>query len=171
MPRYYKKLVAAASVIVTAGAVAVSGLAAASASPTTRPSVTGTEHFQLMSTSPTSNRAPVIARGSVFTAGGVDIQGNTTDTVKFPHGTFKIRHSPGHGSQSFNPRTCLLSVNLRGTYRLGHGTGKFKGISGHGRYHLVILAIAAKNASGKCSRARPPRVFQQLIQAQGPVTL
>ena len=171
MPRYYKKLVAAASVIVTAGAVAVSGLAAASASPTVRPSVTGTEHFQLMTTSPTSNRATVIARGSVFTAGGVDIQGSTTDTIKFPGGTFKIKHSPGTGPQSFNPKTCLLTVNQRGTYRVGHGTGKYKGISGHGKYHVLILAIAARNANGKCSQTKPPRVFQQLIQAHGPVTL
>jgi hypothetical protein len=171
MPRYYKKLAAAASVIVTAGAVAVSGLAAASASPAVTPAVSGTEHFQLMTTSPTSNRSTIIGRGSVFTAGGVDIAGNTTDTVKFPGGTFKIRHSPGKGPQSFNPRTCLLTINQHGTYRLGHGTGKFKGISGHGRYHLLILAIAARNARGKCSQTKPPRVWQQVIQAQGPVTL
>ncbi len=171
MPRYYRKLVAAASVIVTAAALAVSGLAAASASPTARPSVTGTEHFQIMSTSAASNKASLIGHGSVFTAGGVDIQGNTTDTARFPNGTFKIHHSPGTGPQSFNPRTCLLTVNQHGTYRLGHGTGKYKGISGHGKYHVHILAIAARNANGKCSQTKPPRVFQLLIQAKGPVTL
>jgi hypothetical protein len=171
MPRYYKKLVAAATVIVTAGAVAVSGLAAASASPTTRPSVTGTEHFQLMTTSATSNKATIIGHGSVFTAGGVDVQGNTTDTARFPNGTFKIHHSPGHGPQTFNKRTCLLTINQRGTYTLDHGTGHFKGISGHGKYHVLILAIGARNANHKCSQRKPPRVFQQVIQAQGPVTL
>jgi hypothetical protein len=168
MPGYYKKLLATASVIVTTGAVAFGGLAAASASTTARPNVTGIEHFQIMTTSATSNQASFIARG-VFTTGGVDIQGNTTDLVKVPGGTFKIRHSQGHGSQTFNPRTCLLSLNLHGTYRLRHGTGRFAGIRGHGRYQLRILAIGARNANGKCSQRKPPVTFQQVIVAKGPV--
>lgn len=170
MARYYKKLLAAASVIVTAGAVAVSGVAAAGASPVVRPSVSGTEHFQLMSTSATSNRASIIAHGSVFTAGGVDIQGNTTDTARFSNGTFKIRHSPGHGPQTFNPITCLLTINQHGTYRLSHGTGHFAGISGHGKYKLHILAVA-RRVNGHCSMSKPPKVFQQIVTAQGPVHL
>jgi hypothetical protein len=171
MPSYYKKLLAAASVIVTAGAVAIGGVAAASASPTVVPSVSGIQHFQLMTTSATSNRASVIAHGAVFTAGGVDIQGNKVDTVKFPGGTFRIRHSAGHGPQSFNPRTCLLTVTQRGTYRLSHGTGKFKGISGHGRYLVRILAVGPRNAKGKCSMSKAPTAFQQIINAQGPAHL
>ncbi len=171
MASYYKKLLAAASVIVTAGAVAIGGVAAASASPAVRPSVSGTQHFQLMTTSATSNRASVIAHGAVFTAGGVDIQGNKVDTVRFPGGTFRIRHSAGHGPQSFNPRTCLLTVTQRGTYRLSHGTGKFRGIGGHGRYLARILAVGARNASGKCSMSKPPTTFQQIITAQGPAHL
>jgi hypothetical protein len=171
MSKHYKKLVAAASVIVTAGAVALSGLAAASASPAVTPAVSGTEHFQLMTTSATSNRSSIIARGPVFTGGGVDIQGNTADLVKFPNGTFKIRHSSGRGPQTFDPRTCLLTISLHGTYKLGHGTGHFKGISGHGKYQLRILAIGARNARGKCTQRKPPRVFQQIITAKGPAHL
>jgi hypothetical protein len=171
MASYYKKLLAAASVIVTAGAVAIGGVAAASASPTVVPSVSGTQHFQLMTTSATSNRASIIAHGAVFTAGGVDIQGNKTDLVKFPGGTFRIRHSAGRGPQHFNPRTCLIQISQHGTYRLFHGTGRFKGISGHGKYHFTILAVGARNAKGQCSQTKPPTAFQQIITAQGPAHL
>jgi hypothetical protein len=171
MASYYKRLLAAASVIVTAGAVAVGGVAAANASPTVVPSVSGTQHFQLMTTSATSNRASIIAHGAVFTAGGVDIQGNKVDLVKFPGGTFRIRHSAGRGPQHFNPRTCLIQISQHGTYRLSHGTGRFKGISGHGKYHFTILAVGARNAKGQCSQTKAPKSFQQIITAQGPAHL
>jgi len=173
MSRYYKKLLAVASVIVTAGAAAISGLAAASASPAAGPSVSGTEHFQLMTTSATSSKASIIAHGAVFTAGGVDIEGNKTDTIKFPGGTFRIKHSASHGPSHFNPKTCLITIRQHGTYTLGHGTGKFAGIGGHGKYKFTILAVGARNAKGNCSsnQKKPPVTFQQVIEAQGPAHL
>src|SRR5450755_319962 len=75
MLKYPKQLLAVAGVIVTAGTVALTGLTAASASPaaaraahpaarTARPAVraaiSGAEHFQLMTTSVTSDKATVI---------------------------------------------------------------------------------------------------------------
>jgi hypothetical protein len=110
----------------------------------------------------------VIARG-VFTAPATDIMGNRTDTFKFSNGSFRVRHSPGHGPQSFNPRTCLVKVSQHGTYKLSHGTGKYAGIKGHGRYHVTVLAIGARNANGKCSQRKAPVAFQQIIKASGPV--
>src|ERR1022692_1384245 len=95
MRTYRTKLFAAASVVVAAGTVAVSGLAPASASPAAKPaaslSASGTEHFQIMTTSETARKTHVIADG-VFTAGGADVSGNKTDTIMFSGGTFKIRH-------------------------------------------------------------------------------
>ena len=112
----------------------------------------------------------MIAHG-VFTAGGVDITtSNTTDTFKFPNGTIKVRHSPGTGPQSFNPRTCLITVHQHGTYTLLGGTGKYAGISGHGRYRLDILAVAARS-HGKCNQNKPPAAFELIIRASGPVHL
>ena len=108
------------------------------------------------------------ARG-VFTAPATDIMGNRTDTFKFSNGSFRVRHSPGHGPQSFNPRTCLVKVSQHGTYKLSHGTGKYAGIKGHGRYHVTVLAIGARNANGKCSQRKAPVAFQQIIKASGPV--
>jgi hypothetical protein len=178
MRTYRTKLFAAASVVVAAGTVAVSGLAPASASPAAKPaakpaaslSASGTEHFQIMTTSETARKTHVIADG-VFTAGGADVSGNKTDTIMFSGGTFKIRHFAGHGTQSFDPATCLLTIKLHGTYKLKDGTGTYAGISGHGRYHLRILSVAARNSNGKCSQQEQPAAFEQIIRAQGPVHL
>jgi len=176
MGTYRNKLFAAASVVVAAGTVAVSGLAPASASqaassvakPAASLSASGTEHFQLVTASTTFHRVRVIADG-VFTASGVDIISNTSDTLTFRGGAFRLIHSPGHGKQSFDPRTCLLTVKQHGTYRLSHGTGSYAGIRGHGRYVLSLLAIAARNPKGNCSQTMQPVASQQIIRAHGPV--
>lgn len=155
------------AVVLSAATVAVLGGGTALASRT--PAVSGTEHLQLMTTSATSNKASVIVTG-VFTAGGIDIQGSKVDTVKFGNGSFRIAHSNGKGPQKFNPATCLVTVQLRGTYKLSHGTGAYKGISGHGRYVANVMLVGAK-VKGKCSQKAPPVAFQQVIKASGPVRL
>jgi len=158
-----------AAVIGAVSVTAVLGgasLAAASA----RTAVSGTEHFQLMTTSATSKTSSIIATG-VFTAGGTSTDtSNTTATVKFPNGTFVITHSKGTGTQSFNPKTCLLKANLKGTYKLGSGTGAYAHLSGSGTFQVSILSVGAKSG-GKCSQKLPPVAFQQVIRAAGPVHL
>jgi hypothetical protein len=168
MLKYRNKLLAGAAAVAASTAIAAAGITAATAAP--RPAVSGTEHFQLMSTSATSKTSSLIATG-VFTAGGTDTRTtNSTDTVTFPTGTFVITHSKGTGTQSFNPKTCLLTVNMKGTYKLGSGTGAYANISGNGTYQLSILAVGAKSG-GTCSRTLPPPTFQQVIRASGPVSL
>ena len=171
MRKNHRRVLAAAGSMLAAGAIALSGIAAAAAAPhTARAGTSGLERFQFMSTSATSTKTTVIARG-VFTAGGVDITtSNTTDTFKFPNGTIKVRHSPGTGPQSFNRQTCLITVHQHGTYTLVSGTGKYAGISGHGRYRLDILAVAARS-HGKCDQNKPPAAFELIIRASGPVHL
>jgi hypothetical protein len=156
---------AAIGMVSVAAVLGGTGLAAAS----TTPAASGIEHFQFVNDSATSTTPSVIASGK-FTAGGVDIQGAGTDTLKLPGGTFKLRHSPGTGKQSSNPRTCLATIHLHGTYTLGHGTGRYAGISGHGTYKASILAIGQK-VHGTCSRSRPPAASQLIINASGPVSL
>jgi hypothetical protein len=165
MLKVRNRLLGAAGAVVAAGAIAVSGVAAAGA----HTSASGTEQFQLMSTSATSSTSSIIARG-VFTAGGVDHAGNKVDTAVFPGGSFKIAHSKGTGTQSFNPKTCLMTVNQHGTYKLSGGTGKYAGISGSGKYQVSILAVAPRSG-GTCSKTKPPVAFQQIIKASGPVKL
>lgn len=166
---------AAAVVMSAAAAAAVVGLASpAGASPAAARGpavVTGTEHFQGMLTSGTATVYPVIAYG-VFTAGGTDheVNGNT-DTFVLPGGTFKVTHSNGTGPESFNPKTCLLTATIHGTFAVSAGTGKYKGISGSGTYVASILAIAARTKSGACSMAAAPVAWQQVIDASGKVKL
>jgi hypothetical protein len=169
MMKLRSKILAGMSVVAVAGAVAAAGLTAASASQAAGSS--GTEYFQLVNAT-VANNAPssIIARG-VFTAGGVDHPGNKVDTVVFPDGTFKIAHSNGTGTPRFNAKTCLTTIALNGTYRLSGGTGTYAGISGHGIYRLNILIVGARNSAGKCSNKLPPTAFQQIIKAQGPVSL
>jgi hypothetical protein len=156
-------VIGAVSVTAVLGGASVAGASA-------RTAVSGTEHFQLMTTSATSKTSSIIATG-VFTAGGTDTRtSSSTATETFPAGTFVITHSKGTGTQSFNPKTCLLTVNLKGTYKLGSGTGAYANISGSGTYQLSILAVAAKSG-GTCSRTLPPTSFQQVIRASGPISL
>lgn len=103
-----KRIIALGSAIAAAGALSWLGVAA-SAAPAARPAVSGTEHFQVVGTSATSNTASVIATG-VFTAGGVDHTGARADTLVFPNGSFKVAHK-GTTTHSFNPKTCLLTVS------------------------------------------------------------
>jgi hypothetical protein len=166
MLKVRSRLLGAAATLVAAGAVAVSGVAAAAA----HTNASGTEQFQIMTTSATSSTASVIARGA-FTAGGVDHEGSkNVATFVFPGGSFKVSHSNGTGPQTFNPKTCLLTISQHGTYKLSGGTGAYAGISGSGKYQLSILAVAARSG-GKCSRTKPPVAFQQIIKASGPVKL
>ena len=132
------------------------------------PAASGTESFQLMSASPTSNTARVIASG-VFTAGGIDRQGSKVDTLVFPNGTFKIAHSRGTGTPKLNPKTCLFSATIHGTIALSGGTGAYQRISGKGSYQFNELAILAKSG-GTCTMTKPPVASQVIIKATASVT-
>lgn len=148
------------------------GLAAASARPAAAHlASSGTERIYLMTTSGTSGKYTAIATG-VFTAGGVDISGNTTDTLKFPGGTFKVRHTGApHGKQALNPKTCLFTANLTASYTISAGTGSYAGISGSGKAALRILGVMARNSKGKCSETLPPKAWEQTITGKGHVKL
>ena len=112
MMQHRTRLLAAASTAVTAAALAVSGLASASAA---TPAAAGTEHFQIMTTS-SSGRTPsaVVATG-VFTAGGLDHSGSKTDTVTFPGGEGPARGlGAGHQGQRTRHPEVARKPRLRG---------------------------------------------------------
>jgi hypothetical protein len=172
MLKQRSRLIGGAGAVVTVAAITVSGVMTASAAPTgARGAVSGTEHFQMMTTSGTGSTGSVIASG-VFTAPAVDHEheATNTSTFTFSNGTILIKHSNGTGTQNFNPKTCLLTINQHGTYKLQSGTGAYAGISGSGTYQLSILAIGA-SSGGKCVQNKPPVAFHQVINASGPVSL
>jgi hypothetical protein len=161
-----KRKAAMAAVLAVPAAATVLWLALpASASPAVSTARTANDHIQLMTTSATSNNLGAIETG-VFTGARVDHSGNTVDTLVFPVGTYKVRHGTGTGTQTLNPKNCLLRVNLHGTDTTFGGTGKFRGISGHGTWQASVLAVYARSG-GKCSTTRVPLAFQEIITGSG----
>jgi hypothetical protein len=162
-----KMIISAITATAAAAVMGGAGLAAAS----THSAVSGPENLQFMTTSATGNPS-VIAHGSVFTAAGVDHENpkTNTGTLVFPNGSVTAKHSAGQGTQSFNRKTCLLTVNFHGTYQITGGTGAYAGITGSGKYQLHILAIGAKSG-GKCTQSQPPVAFHQVINATGTASL
>jgi hypothetical protein len=157
----------AAAAILSSGV----GLAAANASTTAAPAKSGTEHLSLMSTERSGARLVVIASG-LFTAGGVDVSGNTTDKVVLPGGTFKVVHKgQAHViTQKFSPATCLGSFVARAPLTISGGTGKYKGISGSG-HALLHFYFLAKRTRGHCSPNGNPVVQEATITATANVKL
>ena len=95
------------------------------------PAVSGTEHFQLMTTSAASGTFSAIASG-VFTAGGVNHSGNgNVDTLVFPTGSFKLTHK-GTIKQKFNPKTCLLTETEHATITVRAAPGRTPRSAGPG---------------------------------------
>ena len=163
--RRNNRLLGAAVALVAAASLAVTGLTAASAHTS---GVSGTEHFQSMAASATATPV-VIARG-VFTDYGVSHPGAKVDTFVLQQGSFQLAHKVTSVIHHFNPVTCLDQVRLKGTYTVGHGTGKYAGISGSGTLVFSSLAIGPR-VSGKCSMAAPPVALQVILKESGPVSL
>ena len=164
-----KKWIVLASTVATAGIV-VGSLATASASAMT-PAASGTEHFSLMTTSPSASKYVIIASG-VFTAGGVDKAGNTTDTARFANGSFKIHHGGKVKivKEQLNAKTCLEMFVAKAKFTLGGGTGAYKGISGSGTATISGLAIASRS-KGQCNPNANPLHNEETIRATGHVKL
>ncbi len=166
---------AAVAAMTGAAAAAVTGLVmagpagAASVAASSPAAVSGTEHIQLMTTSGTATTMSVIFWGA-FTAAGVDHEGNTVDTVVLPGGTVKVRHPGNGGPGTFNRKTCLFTASERDAYTFAGGTGRYKGITGHGIATVSIVGIGAK-VKGACSQTAPPLAWHQVITGAGPVRL
>jgi type IV secretory pathway VirB2 component (pilin) len=166
-----KRNVSFATAVATAVSAAVVALwlaVPAAASPA-GPAVSGTEHFQTITTSFTSNTAGIIATG-VFTAGGIRHANSKVDTFVFPNGTFKVAHSGRGGTQTLDPKTCLFTFHGHGVMKIYGGTGKYAGIRGHGTYQANFLGIAARSG-GKCTLNKPATSWQQIIKAFAHVSL
>lgn len=171
-----------AGVLAMTGAAVAAGLVlAVPAGASPRPAaVTGAEHFQVMSTA-TSNspNSPLIAWG-VFTGAGVDRQISSNaagtkgvDNFIFANGKFKVTHTAKTQKQSFNTKTCFYSFSQTGVFTLSGGTGKYKGISGSGKFALTVVGIGPKLKSGACNPNQNARSIanQQVIDGNGSVRL
>ena len=166
MPKLAVSMVAmlAVTMIGIGGPAAIAS--AGSASP---PPARTAEHLRFMSTKATSRKISVIATGA-FTVGGTTRAGRDTDVLRFPGGTLRYRHVTRTFSASFDSQTCLLTETLTGRFTLGHGTGRYVGVRGSGKWALAIVAVTKKNRAGQCTHVQAPATFQQLTTANGTVT-
>jgi len=129
------------------------------------PAISGTEHFQSMSTSVTARTGQVIAYGPFTAVGTAPIGPQRVGKAVFPSGTITISHQRGKGGGvHVNPRTCLVRIAETGTCKILRGTGAYAGITGHGTYRLSLVQVAAR-VSGACSQKAPPAASQEFLQA------
>ncbi len=159
-----KTLAAAASAFTLATLVAGTGLTAASASA----AAGRAEAFRMVS-GQVSGKAGVVATGA-FTAGGTTNLNTNVATLRLHGRSFRINPRSTQTHVHIDPRTCVLNALQEGTYRIGHGTGRFAHLNGSGSYAAELLGVLVRNARGKCSESKPPRALQQVVTAHGPVS-
>lgn len=130
-----------------------------------------TEHFKFMSTvAPTGDTFSVIAIGA-FTDGGTATFLRRTGTLKLRSGTIKITEKPGQPVARANTKTCYEHLSEKGTYKIVRGTGRYRGITGSGKFILSIREIGPL-VHGRCDTTSTHRVAAQaIVTASGPVTL
>jgi len=167
MTRIHKALLGAAA----SAAIAAFGVTAAIPAASASPAASGTEHFSLMTTQPSASKYAIIASG-VFTAGGVDVSGSSTDTAKFANGTFKIHHGGKFKivKEQLNPKTCLELFVAKVKFTLGGGTGAYKDLSGSGNATINELAIGSRS-KGQCNPNANPVHNEETITATAHVKL
>jgi hypothetical protein len=156
----------AVTVLAVSAAAIAGGSAAASAAAS--PAHSSAEHLRIMSTRAASHRLSVIATGA-FTAGGYEIPRSGGGLIVFPGGrlTLKLTENTGSGSAS---STCLFTQTGRGSFTIGHGTGRYAGITGSGNASTASIAVTAKNAAGNCIHLNDPATYQAITTANGRVT-
>ena len=107
---------------------------------------TRTEYFHVASTDPAGPGAIIIT--GVVNAGGTEHPGRAIDDATFAGGGFRIDHSAGHPSASFNTKTCVGTIDQTGPFSVIDGTGRFSGLAGSGTYVFHALYTTARDASG-----------------------
>jgi hypothetical protein len=105
-----------------------------------------TEYFHVASTAP-SGPGTIIITG-VVDAGGTEHPGQAVDDATFAGGGFRIDHSSGHPSTSFNDKTCVGTISQTGPFRVIDGTGQFSSLAGSGTYVFRALYTTARGVSG-----------------------
>lgn len=163
----FRTAVAVLTALIASATVSGASVAAASGA-TSHSSRHGPERFALVGTSTKSGLFSVIATG-LFTDGGTVNIFASRPTIKLGAGTLRFHDVDRPGKVTFNKATCLETITGRGTYKLSHGTGKYAGISGSGRFVTVGHAVFRHKPSGTCATSRP-LAFQGTITLTGSVT-
>ena len=119
---------------------------------------------------------PAKASGVVNTEGTVALGGpaNGTSPLDFRAGKLTVRHTKtSGGTQSLNPKTCVLSFSEGGVYTVVGGTGKFSGATGHGKYRIRVIIRVQRLKNGTCntSPSAYPISGRASFLAHGPLSV
>jgi hypothetical protein len=176
MNRRNAGLVAVPVVAATAGALALVGPAAQAtphnvAHSAAAAASSSQEHFFLESVNDTHN--VYIAHGAFTRSGKDDVSHNNYDVLSFGNGRLRLTHpdSESHFTPHINPTTCYVSFTLTGKYTLGHGTGSYRGVTGHGTYQGHGQGILNRTSSGACDMNGKPKDEVYYIKGSGPVSM
>jgi hypothetical protein len=119
-----------------------------------------------------NGKAPVTAHGAFTDKGTITLGSGTTSVLVFPDGKIHVSHGTQTPRQSVNTSTCHALVKFSAIpYTITGGTGKFKGISGHGTANITIDATLPHASNGKCdtSPKAVPTGAHEVFVATGPV--
>lgn len=158
----------AAAVIATTGVVVLPSISADAASSSGKVSFLVAEQ----QSGGTKGNATAILHGAI-NAGGKDNENNGDyDEITLPGGSLRVIHPDKDSTFKYKPnaKTCYFTVTGKGTYTLGHGTGKYKGVTGSGHYTLVASGYSAKK-NGSCNFQGNAGTFAGYVKGSGPVTL
>jgi hypothetical protein len=111
------------------------------------------------------------ARGPIRGTGTDTQVSDTRDVFVFPKGTVNVDHQATTNNQpKVNEKTCTATFTEDGTFQLKGGTGKYKHVSGFGRYHLTGFFVLNRK-DHKCDVNGEPKLSVIKIKAHGKATL
>jgi hypothetical protein len=153
---------------------AISGTSIAAAAPPQQQSAKqGAEHLVIMGISARSGALSVIATG-LFTDGGTAslLPPEPYLVLKLGAGSIRLT-ARGAAKFKLDRATCLVTISGHNTYTLGHGTGKYAGIRGSGRFTITGSQVIRRKAGGACESERPTshlKAEQLIIALTGSAT-
>jgi hypothetical protein len=99
---------------------------------------------------------------------GTSVDTEDAGTLFLDGGTISVSHPVTAANDTFNPATCVLTLDESGPYQFLGGTGSYAGISGRGTYTTRGTVIFARTPNG-CSEQ--PIASVVLVRASGTTTL
>ncbi len=138
----------------------------------------GSQDFLVVFAGPAGSSGSVVATGAFTGAGTVITPEGQVPTgfpvlLTFPQGTLFLRISPTGNGLQFDPRTCVLSGPIFGTYQVTGGTSRFVGASGSGTFQGQVFALFGRNAQGQCvdpASGQAPIFVAQVIRNPGTIS-
>ena len=120
--------------VATVGVVGVQGTA--SAAPLTRQSFVLTSPLDVAG-------GTVVASGAINATGEDVVVSDTEDLFIFPAGTLTVIHAPVRSHEKFNVKKCTFTFRETGVYVISAGTGDYEGVTGSGKYRLVVHGVSS----------------------------